>query len=141
MVEARLAGKGGGRDTNIVLIDAATGSIIIAGDTNYFGWGLYGMGTAEYNLLGANESRGAPTGGVNLSSNGVTFSAFKNIRLTVAGNILTIERGDTSANITEKSQRTLGSSTQGKQFYLQIGTGGGIAYSPGTFDWVSVSTQ
>ena len=76
-----------------------------------------------------------------MATNGVTFSTYKVTRMTVTGNSITVERGDSSGSFTEKLQRTLGSSIAGRSFYLQIGTGGGIEYSPGKFDWVTVSTQ
>jgi hypothetical protein len=137
-VVARLAGKGNGRDTNISLIDVDSGGRIQVGDTNYFGWGLYAMGTGAYNLLGANQSRGASTSGINLATNGVTTSAFKVIRMTIDGDTITVERGNSVDSLTEKMQRQLGASMTGRRFYLRIGTGA-VEYSPGTFDWVSVS--
>lgn len=130
-----------GRDTNFALIDVVTGEIIISGDTSYFGWGLYMLATGRYNLTGANESRGAPTGGINMSTNGVTTSAYRFFKLTVSGASITIERGTTYGNYTERLTRTMGASISGRTFYLQIGTGGGSAYSPGTFDWVTVTTD
>jgi subtilisin family serine protease len=141
VVEARLVGNGPrGRDTNIALFDVETGDGILAGDTNYFGWGLYARGSGAYNLTPPNESRGAPTAGINLATNGVTYSVYKVLRLTVEGTTLTIERGDSLDSLTERISRTLGASIAGRTFYLQIGTGGGIEYSPGTFDWVRVQS-
>ena len=141
VVEARFAGtKATGRDTNISLVEKSTGARIQVGDTNYFGWGLYILGTGAYNLIGANVSRGASTGGINMETNGVTTSAYKYVKYTIDANSIVVQRGDVRGVYTEQLSRTLGTTVAGKTFYVQIGTGGndGI-YSPGVFDWLVVS--
>ena len=134
VIEARLAGKGVGRDTNVALVDADDGSLIISGDTNYRGWGLYAFGTGKFNFTGTPNS-----GGTTVAFNGATTSAYTVIRVTIQDRDILVERGPSLDSLTTQLQRTLGASTLGRRFHLQIGTGGGIEYSPGTFDWVQVS--
>lgn len=143
VIEARFAGKKpSGRDTGIVLVDSSTGDYIRVGDTSYFGWGLFVHGTGALNLTGANNSRGAPTSGINLETNGVSVSTYKVVRVTIEGSTVTVERGDSLNALTEQLQRTLGSSIVGRTFDLRIQTGANDGvYSPGWFDWITVSAQ
>jgi pimeloyl-ACP methyl ester carboxylesterase len=129
VIEAGLIGIGHapwGRDTMIALTDVANVvNSIQAGDTTYKGDGLYAYGGGIFNLA--------------QSGNGISTSAYKEFRLTLDGTALTLERGDTLANITETVTRTLATSIVGKTFYLTIGTGG-PDYCPGKFDWVKIAT-
>lgn len=128
-----------GHDTNAALVDVATGEVIQFGDTNYSGWGLYIQATGRYNLAGANINRGADTGYINMETTGVVYNSYKVFRLTVEGDKVTLERGDSASSLNEKTVRALGATTAGRTFYLRISTGGGVVYSPGTFDRVSTT--
>lgn len=142
-IETRFAGtKSSGRDTNISLVDTATGEMIRVGDTNYFSWGLYIQGTGRYNLTGTNNARGANTSGLIMETNGVSVSTMKVVRFSINGTTITVQRGDAQGAYTETLQRTLGASVLGRSFYLMIGTGApdGV-YSPATFDWITAATQ
>ena len=126
VVEGRFTGLGATRDTTISLIDVATGDLITFGDTSYQGFGLYSYGTGQY--LFAQQNQGGTT------------AAYKEYRLTIDGNALTLQRGDVLDAFTESRTATLPTSIVGKTFYLRISTAG-ISYSPGTFDWVRVNVQ
>jgi len=115
-----------GRTTLMNIVDVASGDLIQFGDTNYSVPGLYGLyyaATGAYYLYQHGNS--ASTG------------AYKEYRLTVEGNSLKLERGDTLAAITETVNATLSGSIVGRTFYLQIGSGY-LPYCPSTFRWVSV---
>ena len=131
VIEARMAGQGGSRDTSIAFIDTESGEYIYSGDTNYSGWGFFVDATGAYGLLEA-SSRPAALGG--------STNQFMEYRWTLEGNKITIERGPTLANITQSATRTLGRSITSRSFYLSIGTAS-PNYSPGTWDWVRVSTE
>ena len=127
VVEARFGGlTSNGRDTNIALVDIASGDRVQAGDTNYQGQGFYAYATGAYGL--GQQSTGSP------STNG-----YLEYRITLEDRTLTLERGPSLNNLNFKKVFTLAQSSIGKSYYLQIGTGGGIEYSPGTFDWVQIT--
>ena len=127
IVEARFGGlTSNGRDTNIALVDVASGDRIQAGDTNYFGQGYYVYATGAYGL--GQLSTGSPS-----------TNAYLEYRITLEDRTLTLERGSSLNNLTFKKVFTLAQSSVGRRYYLQIGTGGGIEYSPGTFDWVQIT--
>ena len=128
VIETRFAGpKDWGRDTNITLTDVATGIDLRFGDTNYAGWGVY---LAQYKNGVAEYFR---------TQYGGSTNAFKEYRFTVEGTRVTIERGDSLANITETHVETLPRSATGSVYTLQIGTGGCDGYySPADFDWIRV---
>ena len=143
VIQSRFAGKkSSNRDTHFVLFDTQSGDMIRVSDTSYFGWGLNVQGSGAFNLIGANNARGAPTGGINVETNGISTTAYKYVKATIDGTSIIVERGDSADHITERLERNLGASIVGHTFYLRIGTGSndGI-YSPGTFDWISVSNQ
>ena len=123
IVEARMVGTGTLRDITMALVDVAGGGGIQVGDTNYQGMGLYTYGNLAFNLAQA--------------GNGTSINAYKEYRLTVNGASLTLERGDTLANISETRTVTLGSSIVGHTFSLNIGNGG-PDYCPGSYDWIRV---
>lgn len=129
------------REISFWLVDADgpdfTNSIV-ASNTAYWGWGLTTLGTGNFNFIGENQSRGAPTGGINVATNGIYTPAFKYYRLTVSGAQVILERGDSASSISETLSRQMGASMLGRRFYLLISTGGGNIYSPGAFDWVGV---
>ena len=126
VIEARIAGKDRLRDTTFYLYDVANSSnLISAHDTNYNGWGLTIQTTGAFGSI--NET------------NNLSFSSYKVIRLTIDGNQISLERGDSSGVMTEGIQRTMSTSIVGKSFYLLIGTGA-PDYTPGSFDWISVTT-
>ena len=124
VVESRMAGQGGNRDTYMELVEVATGNSIRVGDTNYFGMGLYTYGSG---LFSAGQA-----------GNGTSVSGLMEYRFTANGTSVTIERGATLANITETRTITVPTSIAGKTFFLGIGTGG-PDYQPGDFDWVRVN--
>ena len=130
VIESRFAGqKPDGRDSHISLIDPATNSTVQIGDTSYSGWGIYLHVTLN----------GVPGPLLHL---GGTTAAFKEYRITLDGINVTIERGDTLNNLTEKyTAITSRSITTGATYYLRAGTGGcdGV-YSPADFDWIRVNT-
>lgn len=122
------SGRFGSRTTRIRLTDATTpANIIEVGDTNYRAIdGLYAAGGGVFNLA--------------QSGNGISTANYKEYRLTITGNTLVLERGDTLNNITETVSRTLASSIAGKVFYLDIGTGS-TDYCPSSFNFVRVRTN
>lgn len=126
VVEGRFTGLGASRDTTISIVDANNGDVIYFGDTNYFNYGFYSYGTGQ--LAFAQQNQGGTT------------SAYKEYRLTIDGMSVLIERGDTLANISQTRTATLPASIVGKRFYLRISTAS-PNYSPGTFDWVRVTTR
>lgn len=126
VIESRFGGlTNNGRDTNIALVDIASGERIQAGDTNYQGQGFYVYATGAYGL--GQQSTGS-----------ASTNAYLEYRVTLEDKTLTLERGPSLSNLTFKKVYTLGQSSIGRRYYLQIGTGGGIEYSPGTFDWIRV---
>ena len=126
VIESRFGGlTNNGRDTNIALVDILTGDRIQAGDTNYQGQGFYVYATGAYGL--GQQSTGS-----------ASTNAYLEYRITLEDKTLTLERGPSISNLTFKRVFTLGQSSIGRRYYLQIGTGGGIEYSPGTFDWIRV---
>ncbi len=131
VVETRMAGRGGNRDTGVYLIDTdeSARNWLYFGDTTYSGWGMY---------VGAYGRYAGAAAFVQAQNNSST-SAWMEYRFTVEGNLLTIERGPTLQQIDASQTRTvtLAQSTSGRQFYLHIGTAG-PAYSPGTYDWLEV---
>ena len=127
VLEARFGGlTSNGRDTNIALVDVASGDRIQVGDTSYQGQGYYVYATGAYGL--GQQSTGSPS-----------TSAYLEYRITLEDRTLTLERGSALNNLTVKKVFTLPQSSIGRRYYLQIGTGGGVEYSPGTFDWVQVT--
>lgn len=127
VIESRFAGIGGMRDSTISLVDVSTGDLIRIGDTNYRNWGSYIHGTGAFNFDPNSDN----------SKMGASTNSYKEYRLTIDGALLTVERGDTLASISEKRTVTLGNSIAGKTFYLSVGTG--TDYSPATFDWIKVN--
>ena len=134
VVESKFVGAGVGRDSFIALVDVANGDRIQIGDTNYSATatpGMYSYGQGAFNLFQA--------------GNGNSVNTYKEYRITIIGTSLTMERGDTLANITETKTVTLGDSIVGKTFYLSIGTGGrtdvSSYYCPAAFDWIRVDTS
>ena len=123
VVESRMAGPGGSRDTHMELIEVSSGDLVQAGDTNYTN-GLYTYGSGQF-FSGQGASGGSST------------SAMMEYRMTLNGTTFKIERGATLANPTQSRTITLPSSAVGKTFFLRIGTGG-PDYQPGDFEWVRV---
>jgi hypothetical protein len=126
VVEARMVGPGNLRDTVFALYEASGPNLIQAGDTNYGGYGLYSFGSGPY--------------GLSQTGIGNSVSVYKEYRMTLDGAVLTLERGDTLSNITERVSRTMSASIAGTPFFLLLGTGG-PDYCPGKVDWITVKTQ
>jgi pimeloyl-ACP methyl ester carboxylesterase len=130
VVEGGFTGAGQRRDTVMALTDVATGDRIQGGDTNYGnlvgldGLYLYGLGAF-----------GLPQ----FANSGTSRDTYMEYRLTVAGTQVTLERGNSLANLTEIVTGVLASSINGKTFYLNIGTGG-PDFCPAVFDSVAVKT-
>ena len=135
VIEARLAGQGGSRDTSIQLVDTVSGDYIYSGDTSYFGWGFFASGSGDYNFVEVERPLGVGAEPQHSTALGQSTSGFMEYRWTLEGNSITFERGPTLANITQRATRTLGRSIVGRSFYLGIGTAS-ESYSPGTWDWV-----
>jgi hypothetical protein len=137
VIEARMAGTGGGRDTSILLKDVSnTNNVIYSGDTNYCGWGFFVSAGGVFEIT----SGALECGGSNKVRHlGASTNQFMEYRWTIQGTQMTIERGATLASITESITVTLGQTIEGRTFNLSIGTAAN-AYSPGTWDWVRVST-
>lgn len=133
VIEARFAGQmTSGRDSNIALVDPVTGGFLQIGDTNYSD--INGSGVYVYLYNGSSYDVAHRYGG--------STSAFKEYRITIEGKNVTIERGDSLANLTEKVPVTLPRAVTGGSYYLRIGTGGGDGiYSPADFDWIRVTTD
>jgi hypothetical protein len=123
VVESRMAGPGGLRDTHMELIEVNSGDLVQAGDTNYTD-GLYTYGSGQFFSAQA-------------ASGGSSTAAMMEYRMTLNGTTFKIERGTTLANLTQSRTITLPSSVVGKTFFLRIGTGG-PDYQPGDFEWVRV---
>lgn len=123
VAEARFTGPGTFRDPWFALVDAATGDLIWAGDTNYFSFGFYTYGTGQSAFAQQNQSG--------------TTSAYKEYRMTLEGTSAIIERGDALGTFTQTRTVTLPTSIISKSFYIRIGTAS-PDYSPGAFDWVRV---
>jgi hypothetical protein len=130
VVEGGFAGAGQRRGTVMALTDVATGDRIEGGDTNYGGLdgldGLYLFGLGAFGLPQFANSR-------------TSRDTYMEYRLTVAGTLVTLERGTSLANLTEIVTGVLASSINGKTFYLNIGTGG-PDFCPAVFDSVAVKT-
>lgn len=126
IIEGRFTGLETFRDTTISLVDASNGDYIIFGDTNYLGFGLYSAGTGQLAFSQLNQ--------------GGTTNVYKEYRLTIDGTSLLLERGTTLSSIELSRNVTLPNSIVGKTFFLRVSTAG-PNYSPGTFDWVRVTTQ
>lgn len=135
VIEARLAGQGGSRDTSIQLVDTQSGDYIYSGDTSYFGWGFFASGSGSYNFVEVERASGVGPPPQNVTTLGGTTNQFLEYRWTLEGDKITLERGPTLSNITQRTTRTLGRSIVGRSFYLSIGTASS-SYSPGTWDWV-----
>ena len=131
VIEARFVGpKNSGRDTNLSLVDVSSNERIQVGDTNYQGFGLYYYVT---------DSKG------HLRSEHVTFGGTTNewreYRLTLVGDRLTIERGSSLESLVERHDVVLPITSLGRSFFVQLSTGGADGfYSPAKFDWVRVKT-
>ncbi|RVU45950.1 hypothetical protein [Rubrivivax rivuli] len=137
VIEARMAGTGGGRDTSFILAEPGNiDNLIMSGDTNYCGWGMYIQSRGVYRMSGPNGTCGAD---IPVPHTGGSTPAFMEYRWTIDGDRFTAERGPTLQNITQSVSATLGRSVAGRSFFLSIGTAS-QAYSPGTFDWIRVTT-
>lgn len=137
IIEARMAGTGSSRDTAIILVDQDNPSnIVVAHDTNYCNWGMAFSGGGLFELTNGNYECGGSSKVVHVGS---STNQFMEYRLTVRGTDVLFERGPTLANINESMTAKLTTSMAEKAVYLMLGTGG-PGYSPGTFDWVRVST-
>ncbi len=135
VIESRMVGLSGSRDTGIYLVDtmetgASLGNSIWFGDTTYYN----AMYAGAYGIY----SNPAP---YILVTSGTSTNQWMEYRLTIDGDRVTVERGMTLNQIDSSQTRTftLARSIVGRSFFLNIGTGG-PAYSPGTFDWVRVTT-
>jgi hypothetical protein len=132
VIEGRFAGTGGGRNTYVALKDANnSANQIFIGDTNYSATaspGLYVYQVQNNNFVV--DARGLMP----------SVASFKEYRITIDGVNVTIERGESLANLTEIASATLSSTVNGKTFLLRLGTAG-APYYPGVFDWVRVSTS
>lgn len=137
VIEARMAGQGGSRDTSIGFTDADSGDLVYSGDTNYFSRGFFAAASGAYNLTDA--PRATDGSAFNVLALGGSTNQFMEYRWTFDGDKITIERGTTLSSITQNATRTLGRSIVGRKYYLSIGTAG-PNYSPGTWDWVRVYT-
>lgn len=126
VIESRFVGpKSWGRDSVIFLFDVASGDYFRFGDTSYQGLGLYTSGVGQFSTP--------------LSGNGNSVNVYKEYRMTVDGNSLTVARGDTLSSLTESRTVTLPTSIAGKTFYIFISAGGNDGfYSPAEFDWIRV---
>lgn len=140
IIEARMAGQGGSRDTSIQLVDSVSGDYIYSGDTSYFGEGFFAAASGAYNFTQREPSPDVPSSTLNVVRLGGSTNQFMEYRWTLDGDKFTMERGPTLNNITQTATRTLGRSIVGRSFYLSIGTAS-PDYSPGTWDWVRVSTD
>jgi hypothetical protein len=145
VIEARMAGLGGARDTAISLVDVASGAAadslansIQFGDTSYSGWGFRMNGFGVFNFVEVERPSGVGPAPQNVTTLGSSTNTYMEYRLTVSGTQIKMERGPTLANITQTATRTLSQSIAGKSFYLRLSTGG--AFSPATYDWVRVTT-
>lgn len=127
VIEVRFQGpKSGGRDTAIALVNAATGDFFQFGDTDYESRGVYAYlyygGVYEF-----------------VQAYGGTTTAFKEYRVTIEGQNVMIQRGDSLSNLTESYTATLPRSATNSAYYLRIGTGASY-YAPADFDWIRVAT-
>lgn len=137
VIEARMAGQGPSRDTSIAFTDAESGDLVYSGDTSYFSRGFFAVASGAYNIKDAPRATdGSP---YNVLTVGTSTPEFRVYRWTLEGDKITIERGLTLDNMLENATRTLGRSIVGRSYYLSIGTAG-PSYSPGTWDWVRVTT-
>jgi hypothetical protein len=74
------------------------------------------------------------------AGNGNSVNVYKEYRITIDHNVLTIERGETLGSITETRSVTLAGSIVGHTFSLQTSAGGNDGYySPSEFDWIRVT--
>ena len=127
VIEARFVGpKASGSDSNVVLIDKATGSRLQIGDSTYW--------SGIYLLLSKNGTYDSIK-----SYPGTATHQFKVYRIALDGTNVTIERGDSLDTLTTKITEVMPRSVTDGTYYVQIGTGGcdGI-YSPADFDWIRV---
>jgi Lectin C-type domain len=137
IIESRMVGAGGNRDTTISLVDTFTGDQIAFGDTSYASWGFRMNGSGAYNFVEVERPGGIGPAPQNATILGGSTNAYMEYRLTINGAQIKMERGPTLSNITATATRTLGKSISGQSFYLNLNTGG--IYSPATYDWVRVT--
>jgi pimeloyl-ACP methyl ester carboxylesterase len=131
VVQARMAGRGGNRDTKFALVDVETDDLIMFGDTNYSATaapGVYLLGAGAY----ATDKRGLDS----------STNQFRDYRMTVQGTRVLLEWGDANAGNMKTRSFDLPKTTAGRSFYLLISTGASDCfYSPGTFESISVKTD
>ncbi|MEK8051013.1 hypothetical protein AACH10_12255 [Ideonella sp. DXS22W] len=127
VVETRFVGpKSLGRATWVSFTNVDDGSYITVVDTNYRGWGVT-VQSGTRTAYDVNDVFGS------------SASTYKEYRITIDGSTVTIDRGDSLANLTDHFVSTLPRSVIGNTYYLGIGTGGCDGfYSPGDFDWIRV---
>lgn len=139
VVEARMAGQGPSRDTEITIVDAATGEAIQIGDTTWCNWGFFAFSNrTAYSFTDA-PTLACTANAVNGISFGGSTNQFMEYRITLNGNKITIERGASLTNLTQSATKTLGKSISGRSFYVVIRTGD-ATLSPATVDWIRVYT-
>lgn len=128
VIEARMAGQGGSRDTSIGFTDADSGDLVYSGDTNYFSRGFFAVQAVP--IILRTPQRATDGSAFNVLALGGSTNQFMEYRWTFDGDKITIERGTTLSSITQNATRTLGRSIVGRKYYLSIGTAG-PNYSPG----------
>jgi len=131
--------RAGGTEASVLLVDADTATpanAIMASNTMYRNWGLDIQAGGAFALTGGNV---LAEGGY-VVTNGRIDTAIKFYRLTLEGTKVTLERGVDANSITETLTGTMSTTTAGRRFYLQFGTGT-PPYAPGAFDWISVKAS
>ncbi len=138
VIESRMSSPSNARDVKVQLVDSANEAELIGfGETSYFGWGLHAFGYGRYNFVETERPSGVGPAPQNVTISRVSTPSMMEYRVTISGASITIERGPTLANITERFTRTLGQSIAGRKFYLQVYPG--VDYGPGAYDWLRVT--
>jgi len=130
--------RAGGTETSVLLVDAdaPTANAIHVSNTMYRSWGLFIHASGAFALTGGNVL----AEGAYVVSNGRIDVGIKFYRLALEGTKVTLERGVDANSITETLTGAVSTTTTGRRFYLQFGTGT-PPYAPGVFDWISVKAS
>jgi len=142
VIEARMQKTGNG-ELPIALVDESnSANRIVISDTSYCGAGLVGVGvgvfrfTSKFPICGGSGQ----DYGLNLGSP-APAGVWMEYRMTIEGDLFTIERGPSLNNITQRGVARLSSTVAGRSFFLYVRTGSAGGYYGLKMDWIRVKSD
>ena len=140
-----IEGVMGDTEASILLMDsfdAVTGQsagTIMGSDTLYRGWGFDVQAGGRYPIVGPTTAGSITVAeGQNVLVSWDHNAAMLYRRLTIDGDIVTFERGNSPDAITLRLSTRMAASIAGRPMTLVLGTGVG-PYTPGRFQWIKAT--